>query len=344
MEREISSGQKSITASSGVEIGGVSLLEIRSFINSDPSRLVDIWSRQPPIRGRVPEITTVLLEEMIFSKPYFDPSGLLLAFDEGTAVGFLLAGFAPNSELMDLDNSLGIISTIQVIPSENAERIGRQLLDRGLDYLRTNGASWVYVGSRFPHAPYLLGMYGGSRVPGVLSDDHFSYNLLASSGFTMTDEVLIFQRPLAEFKKIVDPQQRTCSRLYDLEKIEDPTPIHWWDACTLGKSSRVRFLLLERETGREIARVTYWDIHPLSRGWGLNAAGLFDLSVVPECRQSGVGTYLVCQSLLEMAQDEISVVEAQILAHDAPANSLFSKLGFEQVGSGQLFMKSLSSR
>jgi ribosomal protein S18 acetylase RimI-like enzyme len=70
--------------------------------------------------------------------------------------------------------------------------------------------------------------------------------------------------------------------------------------------------------------------------------GLYDLQVSAEARRCGLGTFLVCESLRALSQQGISLVEAQLRKSDAIGCNLFQKLGFEQVGSGHIFHKSLS--
>jgi hypothetical protein len=52
--------------------------------------------RQLPLR------TPALLERWVFSKPHFDPDGLIVAVDDeadNKIVGYALAGFGPNDAL-----------------------------------------------------------------------------------------------------------------------------------------------------------------------------------------------------------------------------------------------------
>ncbi len=317
------------------------MLTIRSFLNTDPPYLVDIWRQQPRIRGRVELVSTTIFEEMVFSKPYFDPAGLLLAFADERPQGFVQTGFAPSFDLMDVDRSIGIISQLQVVSGDDSQITAGRLLDAAIEYLRQHGAKRVYAGSRFPHSPFFLGMYGGSRVPGVLRDDFHSLECFRDHGFVEEGEILILQRRLAGYRPIVDRQQMSVRRQHQLDKIEDPTPVHWWDACTLGKSSRVRYVLNERSSQTEVARVTYWDMNPLASGWGVNAMGLFDLSVSEHSRRCGLGTFLVCESLRELAKDGVALVEAQLFAPDEIACGMFTKLGFQDANRGIILARSV---
>ena len=65
------------------------MIHYRSFRNSDPPALAEIWRAQPPAAALIQPATPALLDELVFSKPYFRREGLILAFEEQTPVGRL---------------------------------------------------------------------------------------------------------------------------------------------------------------------------------------------------------------------------------------------------------------
>lgn len=319
------------------------MISFRSFLNTDPPLLVEVWRRQKRFRGLADRISGTTLEELVFSKPYFDPAGLLLAVDGEQPLGFVHAGFGPNPERQDLDLATGVIAALRVIESPASEEVARGLLERALAYLGERGAHTVYAGSAFPFAPYYLGLYGGSRIPGVLDDDLAARRGLSDAGFQQADEILIFQRHLAGYRTLVDRQQMAVRRQYQVTTDTDPDSANWWDACTLGSTLRTRFTLTDRKSNAESAVVTFWDMQPLASCWGVTAMGLYDLQVNAEARRCGLGTFLVCESLRALSQQGISLVEAQVRRADAIACNMFQKLGFAQVGSGHIFQTTLPS-
>lgn len=314
----------------------------RSFLNTDPPLLVDVWRRQKRFRGLADRISGATLEELVFSKPYFDPAGLILALDGHQPLGFVHAGFGPSATKQDLDQKTGVISALRVPEFDAANEVSAGLLQRALQYLRERGAERCFAGSAFPFAPYYLGLYGGSRIPGVLDEDTTARQGLATAGFEQQEEIVIFQRHLAGYRAIVDRQQMSVRRQYQLSSNTDPESTNWWDACTLGSTLRTRFSLHDRKSNANVAEVTFWDMQPLASCWGVAAMGLYDLQVSAEARRCGLGTFLVCESLRALSQQGISLVEAQIRKSDAIGCNLFQKLGFEQVGSGHIFSKALS--
>src|SRR5438270_13867147 len=70
----------------------------RSFRNTDPPGLVEVWNDALTGRGTVRLRNSSPLERCTLSKLYFDPEGLIVAIEEGVnrCVGFVHAGFGGN--------------------------------------------------------------------------------------------------------------------------------------------------------------------------------------------------------------------------------------------------------
>src|SRR4051794_31423623 len=73
--------------------GGI-VVQYRTFRNSDPPRLVNVWNEAFPGRGAVRLASSTPLERYVFAKPSFAPAGLFLA-EEDECIGFAHAGLAP---------------------------------------------------------------------------------------------------------------------------------------------------------------------------------------------------------------------------------------------------------
>ncbi|MFM7075861.1 MAG: GNAT family N-acetyltransferase, partial [Planctomycetaceae bacterium] len=57
------------------------MIVVRSFRNEDPPRLAEVWRTADLGPAAMQPVTTAMLEAAVFSKPYFDPRGLLVALD-----------------------------------------------------------------------------------------------------------------------------------------------------------------------------------------------------------------------------------------------------------------------
>ncbi len=147
------------------------MIEYRSFRNTDPPALVEVWNAAFTGRGAAVLRGTTLLEYLTFSKPYFDPSGLVTASADGALVGFVHAGFGPDIHGVTLDPTGGLVSTLGVVPVYRRQGIGSELLRRAETYLRERGTLTPIAGPRFWVNPFAFGLYGGSQAPGILRSD-----------------------------------------------------------------------------------------------------------------------------------------------------------------------------
>ena len=72
------------------------MIHYRTFRNADPPGLVQVWNAAFPAGAPWPTCKGAMwLEYFLFSKPYFDPDGLI-ARDVGELWVFRPAGFGPN--------------------------------------------------------------------------------------------------------------------------------------------------------------------------------------------------------------------------------------------------------
>ena len=85
------------------------MYNFRPFRNSDPPHIAEIWRDQPPQRGLMQPVTPGILEQLVFSKPYFDPDGLIVVLSDKRPIGFVHAGFGANEEETDIDTSMGTV-------------------------------------------------------------------------------------------------------------------------------------------------------------------------------------------------------------------------------------------
>lgn len=101
------------------------MIEYRSFQNSDPPRLVELWHACGLSRGAAAGFSTDAFEQLNFAQPYFDRRGLILASDGDKLVGFIHAGFGRNESYSALSTDTGAISVVLVHPDYRRQGIGR---------------------------------------------------------------------------------------------------------------------------------------------------------------------------------------------------------------------------
>ncbi len=321
------------------------MIRFRPFLNTDPPLIVEVWRRQHSFRQQLSALTRDVLDRHVFSKTYFDREGFILAIDEQesdiTPLGFVHAGFPPNEQLNDLDTTSGIVSQLKVVPGEAAMEVAAGLLKNAEDYLRRHGASRVHVGAKFPFSPFYNGLYGGSRIPGVMENDELTRNLLTEYGFQTDERIVVMERTLAGFRAQIDREQMTLRRQYQIKAVVDPVDATWWESSTYGLSERDCFEVSHKLHRNVCASVSYWDMQPLANEWGASCRGMYNLKVTPELRRCGMATFLVGESLRHLMLQGIGRVQAQSPESSKGAMAVFRKLGFEAEAYGYLMSKTL---
>ena len=284
-------------------------------------------------------VTAGLLEQFIFSKPYFDPEGLIVLLSDDSPIGFVHAGFGANDEQTDIDTSLGTTYQLMLRADRRNDALADELLRHAEAYLRGRGAKVIYAGGIRPLNAFYLGLYGGSELPGVLAGDPVLNAAALRNGYREVDRVNILQLDLATFRPPISRTQRQLRREVSSSEIYCPAAKSRWDAYTMGSFEQLRFALTGGPDDRPLAEVDFWDIEPLSTRWSAATAGMFDLRVADERRRQGLATFLLVEAFERLRSRGIVHVEAHTMHHNAPALALYAKLGFTKVDEGSVYRK-----
>jgi ribosomal protein S18 acetylase RimI-like enzyme len=311
----------------------------RPFLNSDPPHLTEIWRSQPSQRGVMQPMSAGLFEQLVFSKPYFEHEGLIVALKDDRPIGFAHAGFGPNEAEDALSTDMGTTYLLMLESDHRDPAVADELLLRAEAYLQDRGAKVIYGGGIRPLNAFYLGLYGGSELPGILATDIVLFDACRRNGYREIDQVLVLQRELSQFRVTVSWEQRRLRRSVVCNEQYAPPPRTWWEACTTGSFERLDFKMQNTASGKAIASVGFWDIEPLSTGWGAATAGMFDLHVSPEARRQGLATFLLGEAFNRLRDRGIVLVEAQTMRGNMPALAMYQKLGFQTVDSGYVFRK-----
>ena len=312
------------------------MIEYRCFRNDDPPRLADAWRAADLGPGGVQPMTSACLEAGVFSKPYFDREGLIVAVEAGRVVGFAHAGFGPCPARRALDTSRGTTMLVVVVPHERHAEIAAALLSRCEGYLRRRGAREIFGGGT-PHlGGFYLGLYGGSDLPGILDSSPGMAEVFRRAGYVTAERIAVMRRSLSGFRPPVNRLQMAIRRSTTLRAIDEPERRDWWEAATTTGLSLRRYELAT-EAGAVLGSVSFWDMQPLAGAWGVSAAGLMRVDIEGERRRQGLANYLVAEALHDLAEEGVTLAEAHVSTANEPATKLFAKLGFEPADHGTVF-------
>ena len=316
------------------------MIEFRCFRNDDPPRLADVWRSADLGPAAMQPMTSALLEASVFSKPYFDREGLIVAVDREAerVVGFAHAAFGPNADNSAIDSSVGTTLLVVVVPHSDAEPIAAGLLLRCEEYLRRRGATTLLGGGSADMRSFYLGLYGGSDLPGILDSSPAVQGVFRRAGYVEAERMAVLRRPLAGFRPPVNRLQLAIRRATTLCAIDEPARRSWWEAATTTGVALRRYEL--RTPGNDLlGSVSYWDIQPLSSAWGVSAAGLLHVGVEGTRRRQGLAHYLVAESMHDLAQEGVHLVETHVSDRNAAAMQLFAKLGFASSEHGTIYRR-----
>jgi ribosomal protein S18 acetylase RimI-like enzyme len=315
------------------------VIQYRSFRNTDPPTLVEIWNESFSGRGAVRLRHSTPLEHYVFAKPYFDPAGLVLAVDDKAGIGFVHAGFGANENDSKPSSASGVTCILCVRPSHRRQRIGSELLRRSEEYLRGRGATALYAGPIWPNNPFYFGLYGGSELAGFLASDAAAEPFFTHHGYRVCQTSLVFQRRLDRPVNVADGRFAAHRGRFELRILPRKRAGTWWQEATLGLVEPFEFLLEEKPTGQVAAQATVWEMEGFSWRWNQPSVGLTDMVVRPGFRRLGVGKFLMAQILRYLQEQFFGLVEIHTLEENEPAVKLFRGLGFEQVDKGRAFRR-----
>lgn len=315
------------------------MIHYRTFKNTDPPAIVQVWNKALTGRGAVQLPGSLLLEQQVFAKPFFDREGLILAEEDGQVVGFGHAGFGPDLPQEQLSPKAGIICMLAVIPSNQRHGVGAELLKRCEEYLQKRGAQQIFAGSAYPLDPFYLGIYGGSALPGVLASDQQAGNFFLQHGYEEYATTLVFQRIVQRPLRMSDPRFMTLRK--DCEIIADEAGAQptWWQNSVLGMIEPLELTLVEKKTGKGLASAMITDLGVYRATWNQLGVGVTNFLVQPEARRKGIGKFFLTQIIRFLQEQCFSLVEIQVNETNEAGIALCHQLEFDQVDTGKVYQK-----
>lgn len=314
------------------------MIEYRCFRNDDPPRLADAWRAADLGPCAHQPMTSAWLEAAVFSKPYFDREGLIVALEDGRALGFAHAGFGPDAEGLTIDHGTGTTMLVVVAPHAERADIGAALLARSEDYLRRRGARTILGGASPDMGGFYLGLYGGADLPGILASSPGMQDIFRRAGYTEAERISVLRRSISGFRPPVNRLQMTIRRSTTLRVIDEPARRTWWEAATTTGIALRRYELWS-DAQALLGSASFWDMQPLSSAWGVAAWGLLRVDIEGARRREGLANYMVAEALHDLSQEGAALAEAHVAGSNEPALRLFDKLGFQLHDSGIVFRR-----
>jgi ribosomal protein S18 acetylase RimI-like enzyme len=317
------------------------VVHYRKFRNTDPPGLVTIWNEVFVGHGGVWLPNSSSLERCVFSKPYFDPAGLIIAKEDGAYAGFVHAGFGAetrgSAEPAGAPLS-GAICLLGVRPKYRRRRIGSDLLHQGEAYLHERHAAAIYAGPHRPWDPFYLGLYGGSSLPGFLASQPEAQPFLQAHGYKIAQEVVVFRRRVRDPLRMFDSRVAGYRQQFELRVAARKIFAGWWQECVFGAVEPLEFSLVNKATNEQAVRALVWYME----GFGdasRRLVGIVNLEVAESKRRQGLGKFFLSQLLRALEEEYFESVEMQVEKTNTAATQFCLSVGFAQVDVGRVYVK-----
>lgn len=315
------------------------MIEYRSFRNTDPPRLVTLWNECPLGRGVASGISTESFESLTLSQPYFDPEGLILAFDGEELAGFVHAGFAANADESNIDRGRGVICAIIVHPAYRRRGIGRELVARAENYLRDAGSDEILAGPAEGHDPFYVGIYGGSQPSGFLESDPDAAPFFGAVGYEPYQRHFVYQCELDKQKAPMSFRLVAIRRKMEVAAAHQPPGATWWWFTRFGRLESLRFVLRPKEGGPYVAAMTIIGLDLYLTAWQERVVGLAELDVLETEHRKGYGQTLVLDVCKRLRDELVTRAEAHAPESNAAVIRLLETCGFTRVDTGIVYRR-----
>lgn len=313
------------------------MITYRTFRNADPPHVRDLWNRNLKTRGFGKPSGCDQLEQALFSKPYFDREGLILAWDGKRLVGLCHAGFGCDESESRLDRNSGTICMLLVDESYRRRGIGTELLRRGQEYLQRGGSSVQYAGPLHPLNAFYLGLYGGSDLPGVLESNAGAIEFLSKRGYRDIDRCIVLQRSLDLVPAPTDTRLPLLRRGVEITVEPWPRLPSWWRACLMGQVIMLGYEMVDRASKERVGHAFVWEMENFERAWGLISVGIIELEISEPRRRQGYGKLLLHTMMKHLQEQRVKQIEVQTMQRNVAALRLYQSLGFTQVDVGHAY-------
>lgn len=298
-----------------------------------------LWDESAQGRGAAANLRCDQFESHLFSLPYFDRDGLILAWDGDRLVGLVHAGFGSTPAGDNLQKQTGVICAIAVHPEYRNRGIGRNLIERAESYLRDNGAVSIFAGPSEPLDPFFFGLYGGAQPSGFLVSDKTMAPFLKEMDYVPFERHGIFQRDITEQNDPVTMRLVNIRRKMQLAIARQQDDVSWWWVSRYGRMDSVRFQLVPKGVGSHVAGVTVLGLDFYLDKWEQRAIGLTDLLVEPNERQQGYGQALLLEVCRRMREEMVTLIEAHAAESNLAGVGVLESAGFKRVDTGVVYQR-----
>jgi GNAT superfamily N-acetyltransferase len=263
-------------------------------------------------------LTPDLFTSLVLPKPWFDPTGLFVARQEGQVIGWIHACAAPGTEPWSLPETVYHLRMF-LFPPDRPE-VGRALLDAATDWLKAQGGKRLMAFHPSHGYPLYRGVWLGGEPMLPYSFPH-AHMLLETGGYKLASESVVMTAPLE-----AEPAEEIPS-LAGFE-LEDE-PVVWASeamrASWAGFDPRVARAYVDGAPAGFIG----WVLIPSAcTRLGAPDVNIWGMSTEPPFRRHGVAGALVARVLRHGWRLGARSASLSTQLWNAPAQGLYARFGY----------------
>ncbi|MEZ6059782.1 MAG: GNAT family N-acetyltransferase [Planctomycetaceae bacterium] len=319
------------------------VVEYRTFHNADPPKILRLWHASNLGPSAAEGFPCDVLELFVFSQPFFDRRGCILAIEDERVIGFVHAGFSASRAGDALDFEKGVIAALVVHPDFRRRGIATELIRRAEGYLAGKGAKEVTAGGGADGNGFYVGIYGGLEPSGFAESAAPWSQLFERLGYQARPPVVVLHRDLNKGRDPVSSRLLRHRRRLNLVITDRIPGLNWWWYTRFGHLDAIQFELRDRVSNEAVAMGQIIGLDVYVPKWGVRAVGMRQIYVPEPYRRQGYGLSLVLEITRRLRDQSVQLIEAQVGTENEPAMALFREALFEPMQQLVAFRRILSA-
>ena len=319
------------------------VVDFRPFHNADPPHLLKLWHAANLGPSAAGEFPCEILELAVYSRPYFDRKGLILAVDGEQIAGMVHAGFSGTADGSELNRSSGVISSIVVHPDYRRKNIGHQLIKKAEAYLAARGARLVTAGGGPDGNGFYHAIYGGVEPSGFSSESAPWDEFFGSCQYERSAVTKVLHRDLDVGSAPINSRLLRNRRRLNMSITDRISNQSWWWFARYGHRDALQIEMVDRRSNNTVATGQIVGLDVYIPKWGMRAAGIRDVAVKQNERRQGYAFSLVVEACRQLREQSIRLVEVQINEDNTAAIELATKAHFQPVAELKTYQRQLGS-
>ena len=297
-------------------------MEIRSFHEGDEEAVVSLWNRRVSGCFATGPLTADALTADVVGKRYFEPEGLILAFERGRPVAFAHAGFK-SSDSIEPDIRMGTVSMVAV--QQDHPAAGEGAVAEAIRHLLRRGARQIEAFMcDFPNVPFYGGLYGGEKA-GMDEDHPMGLALMKRCHFNVSVGAVIMT---CELEDDLEPAPPLDGLRLNIGPWEGPMKGLAPSECYGIPENTRRASFLDSE-GAEKAGITFWHLDRYNRATGDRMAVISHVQAAEDIRGTGAAVALQREVHRIVQSEGAARTSLGAMATNGRAISFYRKLGYK---------------